>query len=590
MHPHRDGRIYMTVVPRYAYKQCQIRSGEYIFARLGEMRLIGARGQLPPTDVPLCIMPHRLLNVFLDIDAGIREGKTYLAALVKEYNDYFGHVGVNDDMLRVNHDAAVCWDWASLAVRPPNVEEVQAFDRLAGKLESILKDGEKPDAGSFLHAHEPWPQRYELGVQYIALCKRIRQLESTTHCFSRVVTVSVSCLKHRSTPQSILLRRQRLGGLALPLYIISAFVGDGPSAPGERPIFGASRLQNHFDVKPLDMCLPGAYATCRLTKAGRSRRSGAEATRMHRASVTPSCYAVLLRPPLQGRLVEVIAQRRIVDPSLVARAIDTNPEINKLGRSHCYIACDAHHLCRFIHPSEAACERWGSLLHQLFDEEQNLPPWRMAARLFLRESCLRFTGDPDDEEFLEVIVDFLESGDGRKRVANPWTESALRTMAQGHAPPTSATVAAFQAGTHWRCRKHGESRWDPDGVRQHWGITRQQALELGCAYGVTDTGKGTGSANAEFRKRYRPSDLAQAHLAKLRRTIHDASKGSGRKTFDALPRIQGQDKYAGSTLRKKVADWMNSDRGREWQRRRAELFDHPDGVDNFDSRVEDDQV
>ena len=35
-------------------------------------------------------------------------------------------------------------------------------------------------------------------------------------------------------------------------------------------------------------------------------------------------------------------------------------------------------------------------MHQIFDDEQNLEPERIANRLFLRESGLSFLGDPAD--------------------------------------------------------------------------------------------------------------------------------------------------------------------------------------------------
>ena len=142
--------------------------------------------------------------------------------------------------------------------------------------------------------------------------------------------------------------------------------------------YGAS-----FAEKPEGFVLPAAYRLCRLDSAGRRRKGGFARERAHRISASPGTYAVAIRPPLKGRLVRIIALDTVVDPSLVAAAIDTDPLLNAPGGAgtiHCHHACDLHHFTRFLHPAESACERWGSLLHQLFDSEQTMPPHRMANR------------------------------------------------------------------------------------------------------------------------------------------------------------------------------------------------------------------
>ena len=107
--------------------------------------------------------------------------------------------------------------------------------------------------------------------------------------------------------------------------------------------------------------LPGAYSECALDKRLQARRGGLLRAQNHRVR-SSNQYAVLLRAPLQGRIVQVISEVRTVSPAIVAAALDTDQQLNAptLSRAeHCWHACELHHYCRFAHPAEAACERWG---------------------------------------------------------------------------------------------------------------------------------------------------------------------------------------------------------------------------------------
>ena len=153
-------------------------------------------------------------------------------------------------------------------------------------------------------------------------------------------------------------------------------------------------------------------------------------------------FAVALLAPFQRRLLRIESENRVGDPSKVARAIDLQPEINRQNQvgEHCWHACDLHHVCRFLHPRESACERWGSLIHRLYESDQNYPPWRVASRLFLREAGLGFVGRPGDEEFISALVDLMEEGAGRKR-GRWWLRGPLRMLSRGKGgrrgePPT----------------------------------------------------------------------------------------------------------------------------------------------------------
>jgi len=300
-------------------------------------------------------------------------------------------------------------------------------------------------------------------------------------------------------------------------------------------------------------------------------------------------YGILVHAPAPGRLVQIVALQRRVDAGLVARDIDLDPLLNAPDAAgfHCYVACDLHHMSRFLHPSEAACERWGSLMHQLFDDEQNMPPWRTADRLFLRESGLHFLGSPADEDFISLIVEILEAGEGRVKRSCAWTKDALRALRLGAPAPVSTTIQ--QLLKEETAPANPLHSWDPLGTRTHWNVPRKEcALAAGCSSAYN------GWMSPEYRKRYAPAALPTAVSAKIRRVVHgepgSASSVPPQLTIDALPRVPGEETVVGSSLRGKIAGWFASEAGKEWVRRRAELFAEPNAPDDMEARVEEDRV
>lgn len=401
----------------------------------GEVRLIGSRGQAHvarPAAVasaavpspPLCVItPHFLLNAYLDVDAGLVGSIKYVRDLASEYADYFGNVGVNFELQGINEAAATAFNWAKLVFDRPGTTEVLAFDVLQNTLKPLLLKGEKPDATQFPHAQDT-PSRREMNRQYMILCKRIRLRENVDKSFSVVETLNVAPVAALRTVSSILfMKKFRLP--ALPYYLISSFVHVLPveltatSLHGKNT-FAAMAVGQTFAIKGDGLCLPGAYGICKKDAKGHLRKGGQAALQRNRVTMRHGggkTFAVALSAPLKGRLLRIESENRVGDPSKVARAIDLQPEINRQNQvgEHCWHACDLHHVCRFLHPRESACERWGSLIHRLFESDQNYPPWRMASRLFLREAGLGFVGRPGDEEFISALVDLMEEGAGRNR-------------------------------------------------------------------------------------------------------------------------------------------------------------------------------
>lgn len=62
----------------------------------------------------------------------------------------------------------------------------------------------------------------------------------------------------------------------------------------------------------------------------------------------------------------------------------------------------------FLCGEEACCERWGNLLHHLWDSTPHLAPDRLVCRLFIREVGLECFGNERDEHFCMETSNLFE--------------------------------------------------------------------------------------------------------------------------------------------------------------------------------------
>eukprot|EP00974_Lingulodinium_polyedra_P101703 9850455-Lingulodinium_polyedra.AAC.1 len=73
---------------------------------------------------------------------------------------------------------------------------------------------------------------------------------------------------------------------------------------------------------------------------------------------------------------------------------------------------------------ESACERWGSLMHSLWDDVAGWSPHRIVSRLFVRESGPR--GAPKDAPVVREIALALRDKDG----VDPFVKGAVGSSGQ----------------------------------------------------------------------------------------------------------------------------------------------------------------
>ena len=161
---------------------------------------------------------------------------------------------------------------------------------------------------------------------------------------------------------------------ACVLFLIREFLGEGGvSAP--RP----------FEVAPSSLVVVGTGG-----RAGKRRSSLTREAQQFRGS--KGSFATLLS---QGcdKLVCIEALDWQLDESRLASSLLTDRTFVFLGRygDHCWHAVRVYMRCRLKAP-ESVCERWGSLMHMLWDSVSGWQPHRIVSRLFMRQS--RFLDQP----------------------------------------------------------------------------------------------------------------------------------------------------------------------------------------------------
>ena len=184
-------------------------------------------------------------------------------------------------------------------------------------------------------------------------------------------------------------------------------------------------------------------------------------------------------------------------------------------------------------PPESGCERWGSLMHSLWDPVANPEPHRMVARLHVREAGYDGCGR---EDIVHEVADALDSM-GQKR------KSAYSIKRRRFAGP-AADAGAFAAPDNLAVRRS---------LREH-AINPE-----------------------EWKAAAKPCALLPA----AERAVQEAIRLGPNGSLQALP-VHSEDvrsarqSRAGSVVAEALAKFMASKEGRQWQEDRQALFGKAD--------------
>ena len=126
-------------------------------------------------------------------------------------------------------------------------------------------------------------------------------------------------------------------------------------------------------------------------------------------------FASVAVRPFKGKLVRVVGATTIVDEDVLLATLESDPTFTRPDAQgdHSWHAVKTAHRTRLMRGRDATCERWGCLLHKLFDANPTRPH-RYVARLFVREAGLGGEASERQSAILDEITRFLLEELGKK--------------------------------------------------------------------------------------------------------------------------------------------------------------------------------
>ena len=240
-------------------------------------------------------------------------------------------------------------------------------------------------------------------------------------------------------------------------------------------------------------------------------------------------------PRLRGKVVTVVGAKRALDHGALEAALATLPKFTAPGvdGAHCYHAVRLVHRVRLLRAVDSCCERWGSMIHQLWDGNNMWHPMRIAGRLLLRDAGLA-EHTPAAEGVVAEVSHFLST-----RGMDPFVKDCrLRD-----APP----LAAPPAGLREVCRR--ALRESP--------YTRELARDAA-----------------------RPSSLQLRPAA--REAVEHALRVAGAGDFEPLPLFHEDVRAlrrnrAASVRKEALQEWLKSEMAAAWRKEQAAIFGSGEG-------------
>ena len=285
--------------------------------------------------------------------------------------------------------------------------------------------------------------------------------------------------------------------------------------------------------------------------------------------VPDDCPVLVLQHPrrLQGKIVLLEKPIRKIQPSSIAASLDCDPffSLGSEEDSHAWHAAKVHHRWRLFAAPEAAVERVGSMMSNLWSNSQHLMPEALMGRVLMQQALISCTGHARDELLIAAVVDLYE-----KTRVKIWRESQPKELAQ------------IQA-LHNRIGNSGR-----------WSQSLYSGLSLPEAVSLVEPSILLEEANSRSKLRaLRSSALAQSLPTTVPKTIEDCwQKATAHGTGPVQPLPVGvsvqrksNGKAAPSTLQEKLSDWLASEDGKQWRTKRQELWANSASSSSSSGRV-----
>lgn len=457
--------------------------------------------------------------------------------VTENLREYVGSVGVNAGMRAVMASAKICFGWRTLYREAPKARpHAAAYVDLVEKLRPALLQSRIP-AGpewSFVNGVDAYRQkRGPNGIvsQYQSLTRRVRAY--ARRCRERgpwfqiteYVVLPVATCGVLEASLALLEPFGSLLGVSRQcvLDVIARFVGLYPHL-GPHTAF-LQLLQRPFRVRRDALARVGCGRV--LLGGNLALRPG----RIFRGDI--GSFASVGSQPFKGKVVRIVGTNVTLDEDAVLASLESDPCFTAPDSEglHCWHAVRLCHRVRMMRCRDATCERWGSLLHHLFDPNPTRPH-RYAARLFIREGNLGGPTNEAQEAILSEMTTFLHDEERK----NPVCKRGSKRKRVADAGGTLGEMELRE-------------------LRQ--GLRRSTALALDPEEAC-------------------PTKLKPAVEQKLR-ALSTRARNLNRGSIGVLPTFQEDHRTmakdrAGSTLRDALQTWLESEDARNWREERRALF------------------
>ena len=476
-------------------------------------RLQGLRGRFRhAAGTCRCVVPPSLPGATAEMLAAIEEAISFFETLINSLQVYtVGKIGVPDVTRAALDDAAKCWDWGTLLATTPKIEHYRAFLGLYGALKPTLKFARWPEDTAFDYLEKSWPgERGENGAfhQYQRLMRRVRVAAKTRpawRCRDGFVVEPVMGSAFAAS-LGLLLKAASRAKRRCILHVISTFVAQSTNARND------GEAAPRFEVGAKELAGVGYGRTRSKARGGR-----------HEQEYRGQTFASLSSSHMAGRLVRVHATMGAPVEEQIARALLTDPAFAAPDSTggHCWHAIRVYMRASLLRAPESGCERWGSLLHALWDPVASPEPHRMVSRLLIREAGYDGTGSRED--IVHELAAALEA--------------------------TRKTVFSNKK------RRRTDTATSSENLDVRRGL-QEQAID---------------------REQWKLSARPCALLPSAERAVQDALRLGRNGALQALP-VQVENAQsarksrAGSVVAEALAKFMASEEGRQWQEDKKAIF------------------
>ena len=336
----------------------------------------------------------------------------FLHNLQHKLDEFMGRRGVNDHMLALGKEAALALNWRKLVHRPPTREEYFAFFRLAALLRSVLQNTLWPHAMAFPYVQHSWPRdRGPNGwfQQFKLLVARVAEARSpgSQHKWTRTKLWVVHGVFRTCVDAS--LGQLPLWKGAMPAVARSHVCGLIGAWAALQGVSACNRPA--FRVSPSALASVGNGRRLLGARGKKGEYTFQGGVGSLASAAAPQC--------LLGQVVRVVDAEVIFYDDALEASLSSCTKFTAANAdgSHCYHAVRLVHRVRLLRAVESCCERWGSIIHQLWDGNVVWHPSRIAGRLLMREAGLA-KSSPTTEAVVSEVARFL----AERRGKNPFVQ------------------------------------------------------------------------------------------------------------------------------------------------------------------------